>query len=255
MPVLAAGEVHIKAGVKSGRLVIVGLFLLAVVPCLAEETDPVPGLKKAIMEQLGIELDSCPREQAARFLEQNYHPYCGTAEPDFIKFSRRWGKELGKHPKMTPERNWSPLPDDLMRAKFWYGAKPGFVLFNEKTGALLLGMDMSFADCYSVKYHDPEFAEGALLPGVDGVSEPDLVNWVPPQYPARHRMRGHPSVTFQAVIDQSGVPVHVCMLDVRQPDPLFMAAAMTAVKQWRFMPAMKDGRPVKVLWTNTFSVK
>ena len=106
-----------------------------------------------------------------------------------------------------------------------------------------------------MKYHDPDFADGALLPGVDGVSAPERVNWVPPQFPLRRRIRGRPSVTFQTVIDHSGVPVNTCILDARQPDPAFMAAALTAVKQWRFMPAMKDGRPVKVLWIGILSIE
>jgi hypothetical protein len=240
-------------------MLAVGLFfLLAAQSGFTQETDPVPGLKSAIKDQTGIDLLPCPEEQATRFLEQDYQPYCGTTRPGFIEFRKLWKKALKKHPKLTYDPIWEPLPDDLIRGKFWYRAKPGFVLFNEKTGFLLIGMDLSFMDCASLRYRDPDFADGALLPGIGGASSPERINWVrinwaPPEIPHRGSVRHESSVVLQMIVDRTGVPTHTCILDVYQPNTAFMAAALTALKQWRYMPAMKDGKPVKVLLTARIS--
>ncbi len=198
---------------------------------------------------------SCPEEQAARLLEQNYQPYCGTTRPGFIEFRKLWKKALTKHPKLTYHGIWEPLPDDLLRGKFWYKAKPGFLLFNEKTGFVLIGMDMSFVDCDSLRYRNPDFADGALRPGTSGLSAPERINWVPPQIPDNARMHKSASVVLQTIIDRTGVPTHTCILDASEPNTDFMAAAITALKQWRYMPAMKDGKPVKVLLTVDISIE
>ena len=236
-------------------MLAIGVLLLMAPPGFAEETDPVPGLKDAIKEQTGIDLLPCPEEQAARFLEQNYQPYCGNTEPGFIKFRKLWKKALRKHPRLTRSYvgRWDLLPDDLQRNAFWYKAKPGFILFNEKTGFLLIGMDMSFVDCDSMSHLYPGYSDGALLPGVDGVSIPETVMTAYPDLPAQLGYRGTVSIRFQSVIDRTGVPTHTCILEAEPPIIEYLAAAMAALKQWRYMPAMKDGQPVKVLWSSQFA--
>ena len=234
---------------------VVWLFLLAAVPSFAEETDPVPGLTDAIQEQMGIELSSCPPEQATRFLEQNYQPYCGSTELGSYEFQKAWKKALRKHPRLTKDygSNWRPYTDDFLRIQFWFKAKPGFVLFNDKTGFVLIGMDISFVDCDSMSYLYPGYADGALVSGVAGVSQPETVISAYPQMPSQLGYRGKVSIRFESVIDETGVPTYTCILEADPPISAYMAAAYSALKKWRYIPAMKDGQPVKVLRTSEFS--
>jgi TonB family protein len=55
-------------------------------------------------------------------------------------------------------------------------------------------------------------------------------------------------VLLQAVIDEMGKVVDVEVLRSSQQEALDVAAS-DAVRQWRYKPAQKDGKAVKVLFT------
>jgi len=77
----------------------------------------------------------------------------------------------------------------------------------------------------------------------NGVTTPRLTHQVDPDHPARgFRISG--TVLIGLVITSKGDPkdVHV----VRSLEKDVDQAAVDAVKQWRFDPAKKDGRPVAV---------
>jgi TonB family protein len=76
---------------------------------------------------------------------------------------------------------------------------------------------------------------------------PKLVKQVPPKYPAGARKRGEQGTVFvQAFVDTSGVPARVKVPKGKGVTPELDKAAIEAVSQWRFNPAIAKGRPVAV---------
>jgi protein TonB len=77
-----------------------------------------------------------------------------------------------------------------------------------------------------------------------GVSQKLLVKRVDPEYPfeaRRKRMRGY--VVLHIIITKAG---DVGTVEMVVGDPLFAAAAMDAVKQWKYKPYLLNGIPIEV---------
>lgn len=109
--------------------------------------------------------------------------------------------------------------------------------------------------------------KGPSKSGVDGVTHPKLLHKIKPLYPEvlrQARLEG--KIVLQAVITAEGAVVNPEVvscdgrsLDEETPrtglDPssafctLFADAALEAVQQWRYEPALKDGQPVAVSFT------
>lgn len=102
-----------------------------------------------------------------------------------------------------------------------------------------------------------------LPPGVDGITNPKLIRKEPPIFPfspAKAKMEGN--VILQAVIRKDGSVGDVEVLRCRSarrgknPDKKsmpycrdFQAAAIDAVRRWRYEPATRDGKPVAAYFT------
>lgn len=74
------------------------------------------------------------------------------------------------------------------------------------------------------------------------VKQAKLISSVPPEYPALAKAQ-HVSggVTIDALIDAAG---HVTKMKVVSGPTLLHQAAMDSLKQWKYQPAMLDGKPV-----------
>jgi TonB family protein len=84
------------------------------------------------------------------------------------------------------------------------------------------------------------------------VSEPVELSRVRPVYPPEARAKGPTGVVkLNAVIDESGTVTSV--EPIESPDATLTAAAVAAVGQWTYKPALKDGKPVKVRLSITVS--
>lgn len=97
---------------------------------------------------------------------------------------------------------------------------------------------------------EPPPVTGPLIAGVGGVSEPQLLEKVEPEYPElarRARIQGR--VILRAVIKKDGSVSEVEVLKVPAGNLGFSDAAVSAVKQWRYKPALQSGRPVDVYFT------
>ena len=78
-------------------------------------------------------------------------------------------------------------------------------------------------------------------------SEPSLIasSRIMPKYPASALRAGETgTVTVSATINAAGVPVEVG-IDGRSGNRDLDRAAVAAVKQWRFQPALRNGKPVQ----------
>jgi protein TonB len=89
-----------------------------------------------------------------------------------------------------------------------------------------------------------------------GVTPPEIVTRIEPRYTDIARHAGTEGVVvLQAVIDEQGM---VTNLSVIKGLPMGLEqAALDAVRQWRFKPALQQGRPVKVYYNLTvrFSIQ
>ena len=73
---------------------------------------------------------------------------------------------------------------------------------------------------------------------------PTRIRFVPPNYPSEARNTGlEGSVVLNVVIDETGTVTEVSVV---QSAPLFDDAAVVAVRQWRYVPSIRNGRPVPV---------
>ena len=77
-----------------------------------------------------------------------------------------------------------------------------------------------------------------------GVVPPRIIHRVDPQYADGKTHAGAGRVVLDAVIQENGVPKVVRV--IRSLSWELDENAISALKQWRFSPAMKDGHPVKV---------
>ena len=88
--------------------------------------------------------------------------------------------------------------------------------------------------------HSPKFD-----PNQPVVSAPKLIKQVEPEYPEYARKKKlSATVEVRMVVDEAGVPQNIAVIK-----PLgngFDEATIAAVNQWRFEPAMRDGKPVAV---------
>ncbi len=81
------------------------------------------------------------------------------------------------------------------------------------------------------------------------VASANLIHRVEPSYPPlakAARIRGE--VVFNAVI---GIDGQIRNLQLQEGHPLLVAAARTAILQWRYRPTLLNGKPVEVVTTIT----
>jgi protein TonB len=91
-----------------------------------------------------------------------------------------------------------------------------------------------------------------LVPGVGDVTLPVLIpeTRIQPEYPELARIaRIEGNVVLQAVIHSDGTVGDLVVLRCTRASFGFEKAAIEAVQQWRYRPAMSGGRPVDVYFT------
>ena len=99
---------------------------------------------------------------------------------------------------------------------------------------------------------EPPPATGPLMPGVGGVTEPELIpeTKVEPEFPElarRARIQG--KVILQVIVRKDGTVGNIQVLKEPAADLGFSEAAVAAVSQWHYRPAQQNGRPVDVFMT------
>ena len=84
-----------------------------------------------------------------------------------------------------------------------------------------------------------------------GIREPRRIAGAPPEYPTFARnSRVQGVVILEAVINERGAIERVKVL---KSVPLLDAAAIAAVKEWRYTPTLLNGVPISVLMTITMN--
>ncbi len=97
-------------------------------------------------------------------------------------------------------------------------------------------------------------AQGETLFGSppEGVSNPEIIpsSKIKPRYPRRARMKGKSGrIVLKAQILEDGTIGRLLPVNTSAGGCGFEEAAMKAVRQWRYKPAMKNGEPIEVDFT------
>jgi TonB family protein len=88
----------------------------------------------------------------------------------------------------------------------------------------------------------------------DEITHPEVIEKINPKYPPSARdekVMGH--VVVETVITEEGVVDDIRV--VESPDERLSAAAVEAIRQWRFEPALCDGEPVGVYYNLTINFR
>jgi len=99
---------------------------------------------------------------------------------------------------------------------------------------------------------EPPPAGGPLVAGAEGVSLPVLLaeSKLKPDYPELARVaRIQGRVILQAIVLKDGTVGELEILNCNRPGMGFEEAAVSAVAQWRYKPAMQGSKPVDVYFT------
>lgn len=99
---------------------------------------------------------------------------------------------------------------------------------------------------------EPPPPSGPLMAGVAGVTNPVRIaqSYLQPEYPELARVaRIEGNVILQAVITKSGQVSEVEVLRCNRPNMGFEEAAVYAVREWRYKPALQGDKPVDVYFT------
>lgn len=95
---------------------------------------------------------------------------------------------------------------------------------------------------------------GRWVPIAPPISAPAVIERVDPAYPDEYRRaRVGGVVIVEAAISETGTVENVALL--KSVAPALDSAAMAAVRNWKFKPAVRDGQPVPVLFNLTVNFK
>lgn len=86
------------------------------------------------------------------------------------------------------------------------------------------------------------------------VTRPEVIHKVPIDFAAFQNGEIRMTGVFiaEAVIDEKGDVTNARIL--KGPDPKIAAAALAAIRQWKFKPATLNGKPVAVYYTLTVNI-
>jgi protein TonB len=88
-----------------------------------------------------------------------------------------------------------------------------------------------------------QFCRGDENDSADCITPPRQIYAPDPEYPVKERNTGHQGrVVLRLVVDTDGVAHGITVSE--SLSPAFDAAALEAVKNWKFSPATKNGKPV-----------
>lgn len=99
---------------------------------------------------------------------------------------------------------------------------------------------------------EPPPPSGPLLAGAEGVTLPVLIpeSKIKPDYPELARVaRIQGRVILQAIVLKDGSVGELEVLSCNRPNMGFEDAALAAVAQWRYKPALQGSKPVDVYFT------
>lgn len=230
-------------------------IVVASVPVALAGTD-VRELADAIVADLGLTPMECffiPLHEREKMVS-----VCARPNDSFKNFERRWESSVSAM-GVRPTSDWIRRktgvfyrnPRKTYYRHYEHDGQPFFVFFDQtqQRERILI------AQVPSPVYEPPdEEAEDDPPAGDafsnDEISLPEIVGKVTPEYPWLARMlRTEGRVILQAIVDTDGSVADLEVLAVNREGLGFEAAAMAAIKRWRYSPATLKGEPVAVYFT------
>jgi periplasmic protein TonB len=155
-----------------------------------------------------------------------------------IRGSEVSGNQIVEPPSIPP--NITPVND--------VGVAPppsiGEIAVPGGTGPGRRGVAGGFGDAPASVQPPPPTPAPTRPPRVSQFAEANLVHRVQPQYPQIARMVGvQGAVELRAIVSKTGIIENLTIIG---GPPMLVAAAVDAVKQWRYRPYMLNGEPIEV---------
>jgi protein TonB len=169
------------------------------------------------------------------------------AAPSSLKGGSPAASVATASPEIVPEEVKKPVLGEVHLAAPKISQKRAAQAAAEPDAGISLSEDQPEANADSlgaglgIANNQPAAPAAPVAVGGD-VKQAKLISSVPPEYPALAKAQ-HVSggVTIDALIDATG---HVTKMKVISGPTLLHQAAMDALKQWKYQPAMLDGKPV-----------
>jgi len=164
-----------------------------------------------------------------------------------LKAESAAGNAASPSPEVVPHEVKKPALGDVHLAAPKISQKRPVQAAAEPDAAVSLSEDQPEANAGSlgagigIANNQPAAPAAPVAVGGD-VRQAKLISSVPPEYPALAKAQHvSGSVTIDALIDATG---RVTKMNVVSGPTLLHQAAMDSLKQWKYQPAMLDGKPV-----------
>ena len=230
--------------------VLLGLACLAW-PARASSEDAAAFIKQMI-DFVGSSVVECSQEVRDR--HAGLETECATFGADFSSWKLKTDQLSRRHDvlgRAARDSAWTLRGGKYEREYDVVGTEVS-VRFDAKTHLVVLAYEPGGDDVAEAETVVAEDGSGPRMAGFDGVGTPKLVreSRVEPAYPPEAKQEGiEGSVILDAVITVEGEVSQLSVLRCRPEGRGFEAAALEAVKQWRYEPAIYRGEPTDVTFT------
>jgi TonB family protein len=151
------------------------------------------------------------------------------------------------------------MEEDVLSETFESSPEPTANMPSEDpaTGQTSLGFpDITPEEASQTSSENPPAATGDLIPLEDVDIEPEIAKRVNPKYPSVAFQRGvEGKVVINVLISESGDVIETSLIKGISGPYDFNEDCTNAVRQWKFVPAFKNGVKVKVWKTISFTFK
>jgi TonB family protein len=229
--------------------------LLRILACLAAVTIPVQAsepfaeLRASLSEEMGIEFGPCT-SGAQTERTRNSIQWCGESGLEFPEFRKRFRRSCQRIRFLHhyAAAGWNRLGGGLRSVAFWYREVPGHLLFHETSGEATFILQTAVMFCEDAGLEGR--GESGLYATGDtpGIEDPVRKRYVEPSYPeSARRDRKRSLITLEGILTTEGVVDGLCILKAVPNHYDLNLAAVRAVEQWVYRPAILDGEPVEIL--------
>jgi hypothetical protein len=185
----------------------------------------------------------CPQPFAG---DSAVRAHCAALAMPWSEFTYGWRTALrGTTPAANSYASWK-RGKSAKRSTYVVAEVPVEVVRNTDGDGLVISVPRGFVDCATVTW--PDAIE--LAPdGSDGITPPVLVQRTDAVLPEREfNVWSKARIVVRGVLGTDGRIDPSCVDSAERASPVVIGAWLRAVSQWRFRPALKDGRPVAAHW-------